>query len=398
MNKKNILLGVTGGIAAYKSADLTSKLVKSGFDVEVIMTKNATNFINPITFEALTKKRTLTDTFERNHDFSVKHISIADKTDVVIIAPATANVIASLAHGMANDMLTTTVLACDCMKIIAPAMNTKMYNNKIVQDNLKRLKEYGFYVIEPRVSHLACGEFGIGAMEDVDKIFEVVDFYANLSSSLKDKNVLVTAGATIESIDPVRYITNHSSGKMGYAVAKMAARRGANVTLISGKTNLKTPFNVEKIEVTTAAVMYEEVLKRKEKNDIIIMAAAVADYRPITVFDEKLKKQDSNLNLSLERTKDILKEVAKDKGDKIICGFAMETNNLIENAKKKLYEKNLDIIVANNTKEEGAGFNLDTNKITILTRKKTQEFDVMSKEECANKILDEICGGSFNVC
>ena len=353
---KTILLGVTGGIAAYKSAYLTSLLVKAGADVQVIMTEHAQEFITPLTFEGLTNQRCHTDTFDRNHEYSTEHISLADRADAVIIAPATANVIAKLAHGIADDMLTTTVLACTCPKIIVPAMNTRMYENAVTQDNLRKLKEYGMEIVEPAEGRLACGDVGKGKMPEPDILYQYVLKACAYKKDMEGLKVLVTAGPTQESLDPVRYLTNHSSGKMGYSIARICALRGADVTLVSGRTSIEPPMFVSIVPVVSAQDMYEAVTQRSSQADIIIKAAAVADYRPASVSNEKIKKSDSDTSLSLERTEDILKFLGSHKREgQFICGFSMETENMLENSKAKLKKKNVDMIVANNLKVEGAG-------------------------------------------
>lgn len=393
LKDKHILLCVTGGIAAYKAADICSRLVKSHSDVNVIMTEHALNFITPNTFEALCHNRTVTDTFDRNHPWEVEHIALADKSDCVIVAPATANVIAKLAHGMADDMLTTTVLACTCPKLIAPAMNTNMWNNPVVQDNLAILKKYGWIVIEPESGHLACGTSGSGKLAKPETI---VDWIINEICHEKDMTglkVLVTAGPTCEDLDPVRFLTNRSSGKMGYSIAQAAASRGANVTLVSGPVNLPRPVGVDVIDIRSAQDMFDAVTSRQDDTDIIIKAAAVADYRPATVADNKIKKKDDDTDIAipLERTKDILKHLGehKKKGQ-FLCGFSMETENMLENSRKKLKKKNLDLIAANNVKVQGAGFQGDTNVLTLISENSEKELPLMSKWDAANQLLDEI--------
>ena len=388
---KNIILGVTGSIAAYKTAGLASMLVKQGCNVHVIMTENATNFINPITFESLTGNKCLVDTFDRNFQFQVEHVSIAKLADVVMIAPASANVIAKLAHGMADDMLSTTVLACKCKKIIAPAMNTNMYENPIVQDNIRICQSYGMEVITPAVGYLACGDVGAGKMPEPETLFEYIEKEAAYEKDLVGKRILVTAGPTREALDPVRYLTNFSTGKMGYAIAKAAALRGANVTLVTGKTETKKPSFVKIIEVESASDMFEAVTKEAREQDAVIKAAAVADYRPKEVNTEKTKKKDGDLALSLERTVDILKWLGehKTKGQ-FLCGFSMETENMLENSREKLNRKKIDMIVANNLKVEGAGFGTDTNVVTIITKDKEIALPKMTKEEVAHRLLSEI--------
>ncbi len=388
---KKIILGITGGIAAYKSAALTSLFIKSGADVQVIMTEHAREFIAPLTFEALTNRRCLTDTFDRNHEYSTEHVALAKEADAVLIAPATANVIAKLAHGIADDMLTTTVLACDCPKIIAPAMNTRMYENPATMENMDTLKRYGMTVIEPASGRLACGDVGAGKMPEPEELLQYVLMACACEKDMTGKKVLVTAGPTQELLDPVRYITNHSTGKMGYSIAKLCALRGAEVTLISGKTSLTPPMFVEVVPVVTAEDMFQEVTARSAGMDIIIKAAAVADYRPKNVSNEKMKKSDGELTLELERTRDILGYLGSHKKEgQFLCGFAMETQNLLENAKEKLARKNADMIVANNLKIQGAGFGTDTNVVTIITEDGTQALELMSKEEVSGHILNEI--------
>ena len=392
-NKKTVLLGITGGIAAYKSAYVASGLKKKGYDVHVVMTENATEFISPLTFETLTNNRCSVDMFDRNFEYDVKHISLAKAADVVLIAPATANTIAKLAHGIADNMLTTTVLACTCPKIIAPAMNTKMYENPATQDNLDILRDYGFEIIEPDEGLLACGDEGKGKMPEPDALIACVEHAIGHEKDLIGKKLLVTAGPTQEAIDPVRYITNHSSGKMGYAIARMAARRGAEVTLVSGRTALpKEPF-VETVNVLSAEDMFEAVMSRADEMDIIIKAAAVADYRPAEVAEEKIKKSEaeSGRSIELEPTQDILSWLGRHRKDgQFLCGFAMETENLLANASAKLEKKNVDMICANSLRKEGAGFAGDTNILTLITKDNIDELPIMSKEEAADAILDRI--------
>ncbi len=388
---KTVILGVTGSIAAYKIADLASKLSKLHCDVHVIMTKNATNFINPITFETLTNNRCLVDTFDRNFQYNVEHVSLAKKADVVLVAPATANVIAKMAHGMADDMLTTTVLACNCKKIVAPAMNTQMLRNPITQGNLEILEHYGFEMIKPAVGMLACKDVGEGKLPDTDVLLDYILKAIAFEKDMDGMNVMVTAGPTQEAIDPVRYITNHSTGKMGYAIAKNAMLRGANVTLITGETSLPKPPFVEVIYAKSAAEMLEAVVAFSDKQDVIIKAAAVADYTPTAVSDEKMKKTDAELAIPLKRTVDILKCLGERKrSGQFLCGFSMETENMLENSRKKLVNKNLDMIVANNLKVKGAGFGVDTNVITMITPGKEIALELMSKDDAAEQILDEI--------
>ena len=388
---KTVLLGVTGSIAAYKIAYLASALKKRHADVHVLMTQNATNFINPITFETLTGNKCLVDTFDRNFQFQVEHVSIAKKADVVMIAPASANVIGKLAHGIADDMLTTTIMACRCKKFISPAMNTNMFENPIVQDNLKTLEHYGYEVIDPAVGYLACGDTGAGKMPEPETLLNYILRECACEKDMKGLKVLVTAGPTQEAIDPVRYITNHSSGKMGYAIAKMAMLRGADVTLVSGRTALAPPPFVRVVPVVTARDMYESVTSVSQEQDIIIKAAAVADYRPASVSDEKIKKKDDDMSIALERTDDILKYLGEHKPDgQFLCGFSMETENMIGNSRVKLTRKNLDMVAANNVKMAGAGFQGDTNVLTLITQDEEVSLPLMSKEDAASKILDRI--------
>lgn len=393
MNLKNktVLLGVTGGIAAYKSASLASMLVKSGAEVRVIMTRNAANFITPITFESLTGHKCIIDTFDRNFEFKVEHVALAQKADVIMVAPATANVIAKLAHGLADDMLTTTILASKAPKIIAPAMNTGMYENPVTQDNLSVLKRYGMEVISPANGRLACGDVGAGKMPEPEVLYEHILRCCACEKDMKGLKILVTAGPTQEALDPVRYITNHSSGKMGYSIAKACMLRGADVTLVSGKTSIDPPLFVDTIPVLSARDMYEAVTSRSDSMDIIIKAAAVADYRPCNVSSEKVKKKDGGLSIPLERTDDILRFLGDHKKPgQILCGFSMETENILENSRKKLHSKNLDLIVANNLKVQGASFETDTNIVTIITPDEVTEFPIMDKEEVAFRLLDRI--------
>ena len=388
---KTVLLGVTGSIAAYKIAYLASALKKQQADVHVLMTRNATNFINPITFETLTGNKCLVDTFDRNFQFQVEHVSIAKKADVVMIAPASANVIGKLAHGIADDMLTTTIMACRCKKFISPAMNTNMFENPIVQDNLKTLEHYGYEVIDPAVGYLACGDTGAGKMPEPETLLNYILRECACEKDMKGLKVLVTAGPTQEAIDPVRYITNHSSGKMGYAIAKMAMLRGADVTLVSGRTALAPPPFVRVVPVVTARDMYEAVTSVSQEQDIIIKAAAVADYRPASVSDEKIKKKDDDMSSALERTDDILKYLGEHKPDgQFLCGFSMETENMIGNSRVKLTRKNLDMVAANNVKMAGAGFQGDTHVLTLITQDEEVSLPLMSKEDAAGKILDKI--------
>ena len=388
---KTVLLGVTGSIAAYKTAFLASALKKLHADVHVLMTQNAVNFINPITFETLTGNKCLVDTFDRNFEYSVEHVSLAKKADVVMIAPASANVIGKIAHGIADDMLTTTVMACRCRKIVAPAMNTNMFENPIVQDNMKILEKYGYEVISPAVGYLACGDTGAGKMPEPELLLEYILQEIACEKDMQGLNVLVTAGPTQEAADPVRYLTNHSTGKMGYAIATVCARRGASVTLVSGPTALKKPQFVCTVEITTAKEMFEAVTERAAEQDIIVKAAAVADYRPKSVSSEKMKKKDGELTLELERTDDILAWLGGHKRPgQFLCGFAMETQDLIGNARQKLQKKNLDMIVANSLRVEGAGFGGDTNVVTMITENEEISLGKISKEETASKIMDRI--------
>ena len=391
LRSKCVVIGVSGGIAAYKTANLVSDLVKHGVKVHVIMTKNATNFITPITFEVLSGNKCIVDTFDRGFTFEVEHISLAKKADLILIAPATANIIAKLSAGIADDMLTTTVLAAKCPILVAPAMNTNMYEHITVRNNLEKLSSYGYEIIEAASGRLACGDVGKGKLADIEVLFAHVVKNIAYEKDLAGKNVLVTAGPTIEKIDPVRFISNHSSGKMGIELAKAAVYRGAKVRLILGKTALKRPEFVDIVDVVSAQDMYEAVKEFGSDSDIIIKSAAVADYRPYDVADEKMKKSDGELSIRLERTTDILKYLGENKKDnQFLCGFSMETSNLIENSKLKLEKKNLDMIVANNLKEEGAGFAKDTNKVSIITKENIIQTEVLSKKEVAHKILDEI--------
>ncbi len=390
---KNVLLGVTGSIAAYKIAGLASMLVKKNANVQVLMTKNAVNFINPITFESLTGNKCLVDTFDRNFEFSVEHVAIAKRADVLMIAPASANVVAKIAHGIADDMLTTTALACRCHKIIAPAMNTNMYENPVTQDNLKICEKYGMEVIKPATGYLACGDTGAGKMPEPEELFDYIGRAIAYSKDLTGKKILVTAGPTKEALDPVRYITNHSTGKMGYAIASAAAYRGAEVTLVTGPTALNRPRFVRTIDVITAKEMFDKVALLSREQDCVIKAAAVADYRPSAVSPEKVKKKDGNLTIDLERTDDILAYLGTHKQDgQFLCGFSMETQDMLENSRDKLKKKNLDMIVANNLKVPGAGFGVDTNVVTIITPEKETELEKMTKEEVAHRLLSEIFG------
>ena len=391
LKDKTILLGVTGGIAAYKSASLASRLVKAGAEVRVIMTEHATNFINPITFETLTGHKCITDTFDRNFEFQVEHVSLAKKADVIMVAPATANIIAKLAHGLADDMLTTTILASHAPKLIAPAMNTGMYENPVTQDNLALLKKYGMEVIEPAAGHLACGDEGKGKMPEPEILYEHILRSCACKQDMKGLKVLVTAGPTQEAVDPVRFLTNHSSGRMGYSIAKACMLRGADVTLVTGRTALTPPLFVDVVPVVSAKDMYDAVISRSNEMDIIIKAAAVADYRPVHVAEEKVKKSDGSFSLELERTDDILKYLGEHKkSGQFLCGFSMETENMLENSRKKLEKKHLDMIAANNLKVPGAGFETTTNIITIITPDSVKELELMSKDDAAFRLLDEI--------
>lgn len=388
---KTILLGVTGSIAAYKIAYLASALVKAGAKVHVLMTQNATNFINPITFETLTGNKCLIDTFDRNFQFSVEHVSLAKEADVFMVAPASANVIGKLAHGIADDMLTTTFMACTCPKIISPAMNTRMYENPITQDNLKILKHYGMEVIRPASGYLACGDTGAGKMPEPETLFEYILRTVGYPKDMVGKKVLITAGPTREAIDPVRYITNHSTGKMGYAIAKAAAYRGAEVTLVTGPVAIKPPMFVKVVPIESAEDMFQAVTGAAPEQDIIIKAAAVADYRPAVVGQDKIKKTDGDMSIALERTKDILGWLGQHRTPgQFLCGFSMETRDMLENSRAKLARKNLDMIVANNLKVEGAGFGTDTNVVTIITKDSEKELPKMSKEQVADELLTQI--------
>ena len=388
---KTVLLGVTGSIAAYKIAYLASALKKLHAQVHVLMTKNATNFINPITFESLTGNKCLVDTFDRNFQFQVEHVSIAKQADVVMIAPASANVIGKLAHGIADDMLTTTIMACKCKKIISPAMNTNMYENPIVQDNLAILQHYGYEVIEPASGYLACGDTGAGKMPEPEMLLEYILREIAKKKDLSGQKVLVTAGPTQEAIDPVRYITNHSSGKMGYALAKAAMLRGAQVTLVSGPCAIEPPPFVKLVPIVTAKEMFDAVTSVSFEQDIIIKAAAVADYRPAKVFDDKVKKQEGQMSIELEKTDDILQYLGDNRvPGQFLCGFSMETQNMLGNSRAKLGKKHLDMVAANNLKVAGAGFQGDTNVLTLITQDEDVSLQLMSKEDAANIILDKI--------
>ena len=388
---KTVVLGVTGGIAAYKMPNLASALVKLGCNVQVLMTQNATQFITAVTFETLTGNKALVDTFDRNFSFQVEHIAVADQADLVMIAPATANVIAKLAHGLADDMLTTTVLACNCPKIVVPAMNTKMYENPVTQDNLNILRRYGWEVVEPASGYLACGAVGKGKLPEPEALLQVILHYLAHEKDMVGKKVLVTAGPTQEALDPVRCLTNHSSGKMGYAIAQAAARRGAQVTLVSGPVALKRLPYVETVDVVSAQEMFEAVTARAAEQDIIIKAAAVADYRPTVVAEDKMKKSDDALSIPLERTQDILGWLGQHRQPgQFLCGFSMETQNMVENSRKKLEKKRVDMIAANNLKMEGAGFGVDTNLLTLITKDGMDELPMVTKEAAADLLLDSI--------
>ena len=387
LENKKIVIGVTGSIAAYKIAGLCSMLKKKKADVTVIMTQNATNFINPITFETLTGNKCLIDTFDRNFQYDVEHVELAKAAEVFLVAPASANVIAKAAHGIADDMLTTTLLAATCPKLFAPAMNTRMYQNPITQDNLQILKKYGMKVITPASGYLACGDTGEGKMPEVEELYDnIID--ALTPKDLTGYNVLVTAGPTQEKIDPVRFISNHSTGKMGYAIAKQAKMRGAKVTLVSGPVALEAPKGVEVVPIVSAKDMADAVWERADAMDMIIKAAAVADYRPVTTYEDKVKKSSDDMSIALERTDDILAHLGKNKKEgQILCGFSMETKDMLENSKAKLEKKNLDVIVANNLKVAGAGFGTDTNVVTLITKDEVKELPILSKEEVADRIL-----------
>jgi phosphopantothenoylcysteine decarboxylase/phosphopantothenate--cysteine ligase len=390
---KNVLLGVTGGIAAYKACELASALVKQHADVNVIMTKNATEFVAPLTFDALTHNRTVTDTFDRMHSYEIEHISLAEKADVIVIAPASANVIAKLANGLADDMLTTTVLASRAVKLIAPAMNTNMYENPVTQHNLEVLKGYGWEIIGPDSGRLACGTTGRGKMVSPERLLDAVEHAIAHEKDMAGVKLMVTAGPTQEAVDPVRYLTNHSSGKMGYAIATAAARRGAEVTLVSGRTGLDRPGYMEVVDVVSAGDMYEAVTARAEGMDMIVKAAAVADFRPAVCAEDKIKKTgtEEGAAIALERTEDILAWLGAHKGaEQVLCGFSMETKDMLENSRRKLTKKNLDIIAANNLKEAGAGFRVDTNLLTLIRPEEEKVLPLMTKYEAANVLLDEL--------
>lgn len=392
---KTVVLGVTGSIAAYKIANLASMLVKLHADVNVIMTRNATNFINPITFETLTGNKCLIDTFDRNFQFNVEHVALAKRADIFMVAPASANVIGKIAHGIADDMLTTTIMACKCPKLISPAMNTNMFENPILQDNLKILEKYGYELIQPASGYLACGDAGAGKMPEPETLLQYILRTIAKEKDLAGKQILITAGPTQEKIDPVRYITNHSTGKMGYALARAAMLRGARVTLVTGPVAIDPPMFVDVVPVTSAQHMADAVISRAPQMDIIIKAAAVADYRPVNPADEKIKKKDGEeASISLERTTDILKTLGEQKKEgQFLCGFSMETENMLENSKAKLEKKNLDMIVANNLKVQGAGFGTDTNVVTLITKDTIKELELMSKDQVADAILTAILEG-----
>ena len=391
LKNKVVVVGVTGSIAAYKSAQLVSDLVKEGCEVHVIMTENAVNFINPITFETLTGRKCLVDTFDRNFEYSVTHVSLSQKADVFMIAPASANIIGKIANGIADDMLSTMVMAAKCPVLIAPAMNKYMFMNTIVQENIEKLKRHDYRIISPAVGRLACNDTGVGKLPDVDVLIEHIKHEIAHEKDYKGLKVLITAGPTQESLDPVRYITNHSSGKMGYAIAQAASERGAEVVLVSGEVSIKPPIFAECINVKSAEEMFNAVAENLSDSDVVIMAAAVADYTPDSCSDNKIKKSDGDMSISLKRTKDILKYAGEHKADgQIICGFSMETENLVENSRQKLEKKNCDMIAANSIKQSGAGFKTDTNVITLITEDDIKELPLMSKYDAANNILDEL--------
>ena len=395
LKNKYVVLGVTGSIAAYKAASLASALTKLHCDVQVIMTANAANFINPVTFETLTGRKCLVDTFDRNFSFEVEHISVAKRADLVLVAPASANVIGKLAHGIADDMLTTTLMACTCPKLISPAMNTAMYENPVLQDNLRLLEKYGYQIIEPASGHLACGDSGKGKMPEPDELLSWVLKEIAYKKDLTGKKILVTAGPTQESIDPVRFITNHSSGKMGYAIARAAMLRGADVTLVTGPVSIAPPPFVRVVPVLSAEDMFQAVTSVSDRQDAVIKAAAVADYTPLSVSDQKVKKKDGEMNIELKRTKDILKFLGEHKPDgQFLCGFSMETENMLRNSRKKLEQKHVDMIVANSLRTSGAGFGTDTNVVTLITRDGEEELPLMSKDEVAHQILNRIFSAS----
>lgn len=391
MKGKTIVLGVTGSIAAYKIAGLASSLMKEGCEVHVVMTRNATNFINPITFETLTGNKCLVDTFDRNFEFHVAHVSLAKKADVILVAPATANIIGKMACGIADDMLSTVILAAQCPVIVSPAMNTNMFRNSIVQENLQKLERHGMEIIPPQVGRLACADVGEGKMPDEAVLMAYIRKAVAYEKDLKGLKVLVTAGPTQEAIDPVRFISNHSTGKMGFAVARAAMERGAEVTLVCGPTTVEPPLLVNVVRIRSAAEMHDAVVARFAQCDMLIKSAAVADFTPAEYHDEKVKKKDGEMALPLKRTTDILREVgALKQAGQLICGFSMETENLVENSRKKLTEKHLDLVVANNLKVEGAGFGVDTNVVTLISPKETEQLPMLSKEEVAHRILDQL--------
>ena len=397
---KTVVLGVTGSIAAYKIANVASMLVKKHADVHVIMTQNATNFINPITFETLTGNKCLVDTFDRNFQFNVEHVSLAKKADIFMVAPASANVIGKIANGIADDMLTTTIMAAKCPKLVSPAMNTNMLENPIVQDNIGKLRHYGYEIIDSDCGYLACGDTGSGKLPKEEVLVDHIMRHIAREHDMEGVRVMVTAGPTKEAIDPVRYISNHSTGRMGYAIAKMAMLRGADVTLVTGDVNIEPPRFVNVVNITSAQDMFDAVTEDAPSMDIIIKAAAVADYRPQTVADNKIKKQDGDMTIALERTKDILAYLGSNRDaygyenpqgrKQVICGFSMETKDLIDNSRAKLQKKNVDMIAANNLKVEGAGFGVDTNVLTLISKDDIMELPLMSKEECADRLLDEL--------
>ena len=397
---KTVVLGVTGSIAAYKMANVASMLVKKHADVHVIMTQNATNFINPITFETLTGNKCLVDTFDRNFQFNVEHVPLAKKADIFMVAPASANVIGKIASGIADDMLTTTIMAAKCPKLVSPAMNTNMLENPIVQDNIGKLRHYGYEIIDSDCGYLACGDTGSGKLPKEEVLVDHIMRHIAREHDMKGVRVMVTAGPTKEAIDPVRYISNHSTGRMGYAIAKMAMLRGADVTLVTGDVNIEPPRFVNVVNITSAQDMFDAVTEDAPSMDIIIKAAAVADYRPQTVADNKIKKQDGDMTIALERTKDILAYLGSNRDaygyenpqgrKQVICGFSMETKDLIDNSRAKLQKKNVDMIAANNLKVEGAGFGVDTNVLTLISKDDIMELPLMSKEECADRLLDEL--------
>ena len=395
LKNKYVVLGVTGSIAAYKAASLASALTKLHCDVQVIMTANAANFINPVTFETLTGRKCLVDTFDRNFSFEVEHISVPKRADLVLVPPAPANVVGKLAHGTADDMLTTTLMACTCPKLISPAMNTAMYENPVLQDNLRLLEKYGYQIIEPASGHLACGDSGKGKMPEPDELLSWVLKEIAYKKDLTGKKILVTAGPTQESIDPVRFITNHSSGKMGYAIARAAMLRGADVTLVTGPVSIAPPPFVRVVPVLSAEDMFQAVTSVSDRQDAVIKAAAVADYTPLSVSDQKVKKKDGEMNIELKRTKDILKFLGEHKPDgQFLCGFSMETENMLQNSRKKLAQKHVDMIVANSLRTSGAGFGTDTNVVTLITRDGEEELPLMSKDEVAHQILNRIFSAS----